>query len=87
MEDTDLDGLSDWSEISKPKKRNDNITKPMPGPYNEDDDYENGGARMKQENGIVKRQSPRQSAQEAAEKLKRNFVVGETGDSCNTGWL
>ena len=29
---------------------------------------------MKQENGIVKRSS-RQSAQEAAKKLKRNFAV------------
>ena len=33
MEDTDLDGLSDWSEISSPKKRNDDIAKRMCGPY------------------------------------------------------
>ena len=61
MEDTDLDGLSDWSEISSPKKRNDDIAKRMCGPYSED--YENGDPRVKQENGIVKRSS-RQSAQE-----------------------
>ena len=72
MEDTDLDGLSDWSEISSPKKRNDDIAKRMCGPYSED--YENGDPRVKQENGIVKRSS-RQSAQEAAKKLKRNFAV------------
>ena len=61
MEDTDLDGLSDWSQISSPKKRNDDIAKRMCGPYSED--YENGDPRVKQENGIVKRSS-RQSAQE-----------------------
>ena len=72
MEDTDLDGLSDWSEISSPKKRNDDIAKRMCGPYSED--YENGDPRVKQENGIVKRSS-RQSAQEAAKKVKRNFAV------------
>ena len=72
MEDTDLDGLSDWSQISSPKKRNDDIAKRMCGPYSED--YENGDPRVKQENGIVKRSS-RQSAQEAAKKLKRNFAV------------
>ena len=72
MEDTDLDGLSDWSQISSPKKRNDDIAKRMSGPYSED--YENGDPRVKQENGIVKRSS-RQSAQEAAKKLKRNFAV------------
>ena len=33
MEDTDLDGLSDWSQISSPKKRNDDIAKRMCGPY------------------------------------------------------
>ena len=82
MEDTDLDGLSDWSQISSPKKRNDDIAKRMCGPYSED--YENGDPRVKEEKGIVKslRHSPRQSAQEAAKTLKRNFAAssGEEDD-------
>ena len=53
MEDMDLDGLSDWSEISSPKKRSDDIANPMPGPCNEDDDNENGDVRVKQEDGIA----------------------------------
>ena len=48
--DTDLGGLSDWSEISCPKKRSDDIAKSMPGSYKEDGDYENGNARVKQPN-------------------------------------
>ena len=49
----DLNGLSDWSEISSPKKRSDDIANPMPGPCNEDDDNENGDVRVKQEDGIA----------------------------------
>ena len=58
----------------------------MPEPYySEDDDYENGDARVKQqENEMVNslKRSPRQSAQEAAKKLKRNFAPssGEEDD-------
>ena len=82
MEDTDLGGLSDWSEISSPKKRSDDFAKPMSGPYSED--YENGDPRVKEERGIVYSliRSPRQSAQEAAKRLKRNFAAssGEEDD-------
>ena len=71
MEDTDLDGLSDWSQISNPKKRSDDIAKTMPEPNNEDD--ENGYPRVKQENGIFK-------AQEAAKILKKNFALSSGDD-------
>ena len=72
MEDTNLDGLRDWSQNSSPKKRNGDFAKRMPVPYSKDS--ENGDPRVKHVNGIVKRYG-RQSAQEAAKRLKRNFAV------------
>ena len=74
-----MDGMScdSSSEMSSPKKQND-IAKRMPELCSEDDDYdpyENGDIRVTQkENENVKRCS-RQSAQEAAKKLKRNFAT------------